>query len=378
MITSGNWSVKQIDFVDDDEGLIFIDADKEDSTRIDLYCVSIKGGTPQRLTRLGGAHDITFSKQGTFYIDRYSSLRQPAVMQLCTHDGRVVRRLGDSATPAFSRYALGKVEIFKIQTNDGVPLPATWVLPPDFNPRKRYPAVISVYGGPGKRSVIDVFPRRLDEYFLAQQGIIVLKVDHRGSGHFGKQGMEAMYRCLGKWEIADYCSAASYLQTLPFVDENLIGITGSSYGGYVAALALAAAPDSFSCGIADFAVSDWLLYDSVFTERYLDLPVENPEGYRQASVLSHLQTYRGGMRLTHGSMDDNVHMLNALQLLNAILDSGKTAELMIYPGLRHGVHGSKAVEFNKSALDFWKRKFFSVQQVGQVGPVKPSGQERKQ
>ncbi len=185
-----------------------------------------------------------------------------------------------------------------------------------------------------------------------------------------------MHRCLGKWEIADYCSAVDYLRTLPFVDGGKIGITGGSYGGYVAALALAAAPDFFSCGIAEFAVMDWALYDSVYTERYMDLPAENPEGYRQASVLSHAGTYRGGLRLTHGSMDDNVHMQNTLQFLNVILDLGKTAELMIYPGERHGVRGRKYVEDARSALEFWKRKFFAQEEVGPVGPVGPVGQEK--
>ncbi|TFG73901.1 MAG: S9 family peptidase, partial [Chrysiogenales bacterium] len=263
-----------------------------------------------------------------------------------------------SATPALRRVALAKVEIFKIPTADGLQLPAVWYLPADFNAEKKYPVVLSVYGSPGSRSATDAFPRHLDDYFLAQQGIIVLKVDHRGSAHFGKQGMEAMYRCLGKWEIADYSSAAAYLRGLPFIDGKKVGITGSSYGGYVAALALAAAPDSFACGIADFAVSDWSLYDSVYTERFMDLPTENPEGYRQASVLTHLPTYRGGLRLTHGSMDDNVHMQNVMQLLNGLLDLGKTAELMVYPGERHGVRGIKASEFRKAALDFWLRKFF--------------------
>jgi dipeptidyl-peptidase-4 len=377
MITSGKWSVNKIEFVDKKKGLAFVSADRDDSTRTDLYRVSFNGRSLQRLTGLAGTHGVTFSPAGSYFLDRFSSLQLPPLLQLCGRDGRVLRRLGESATPALGSVALGKVEIFKIPAGDGLQLPAVWVLPPDFKSEKRYPVVFSVYGGPGSRSVSDAFPRRLDDYFLAQQGIIILKVDHRGSGHFGKAGMEAMHRCLGKWEIADYSSAVAYLRTLPFVDGEKIGITGGSYGGYVAALALAAAPDSFACGIADFAVSDWSLYDSVYTERYMDLPAENPEGYRQASVLSHVATYRDGLRLTHGSMDDNVHMQNSLQLLNAILDSGKTAEFMVYPGERHGVRGIKAVEFNKSTLDFWKRKFFATQDVGQVGPVRPVGQEKK-
>jgi len=376
-VTSGKWSVSQIEFVDEKKGLALVSADKEDSTRTDLYQVPFNGAPLKRLTRLHGTHSVTFSNAGSYFIDRFSSLQQPPLLQLCARDGRALRCLGESATPALRRITLGKVEIFKIPTGDGLQLPAVWVLPPDFKAEKRYPVVLSVYGGPGSRSAIDAFPRRLDDYFLAQQGIIILKVDHRGSGHFGKVGMEAMHRCLGKWEIADYCDAVSYMRTLPFVNGNLIGITGGSYGGYVAALALAAAPDSFACGIADFAVSDWSLYDSVYTERYMDLPTENPEGYRQASVLSHVATYRGGLRLTHGSMDDNVHLQNTLQLLNGILDMGKTAELMVYPGERHGVRGLKAVEFKKSALDFWLRKFFSTSDRSSELDIGPVGQEKK-
>ncbi len=377
MITKGKWSVKRIEFVDEKKGLVFFSADKEDSTRTDLYRVSIVGGEPQRLTSLGGTHALTFSAAGSFYLDRYSSITRPAMMQLCDDSGRVIRKLGESAAPAWSDVALGKVEIFKIPAKDGLLLPAAWYLPCDFDAQKRYPVVISVYGGPGARSVVDAFPRRLDDYFLAQQGIIVLKVDHRGSGHFGKHGADAMYRCLGKWELADYCSAVDYLRTLPFVDGEKIGIIGGSYGGYIAALALAAAPDFFSCAIAEYAVSDWALYDSVYTERYMDLPSENPEGYRQASVLSHLQTYRGGLRLVHGSMDDNVHMQNALQLLNGILDLGKTAELMIYPGERHGIRSKKAVENAMAAIDFWKRHFFGQKTVNLISPFQPPQQEKK-
>jgi dipeptidyl-peptidase-4 len=378
MITSGKWSVNRIEFVDEKKGQVFFSADKEDTTRSDLYRASIKGGPLQRLTRLPGSHRVAFSPGGSFYTDRCSSLQKPALMQLCGRDGSVVRRLGDSVAPAFSGYALGKAEIFRIPTGDGLQLPAIWYLPPGFAAGKKYPVVMSVYGGPGVRSVIDAFPRRLDDYYLAQQGIIVVKVDHRGSGHFGKQGTDIMHRCLGKWEISDYCSAVAYLRTLPFIEGGKIGITGGSYGGYVAALALAVAPDSFSCGIAEFGVMDWALYDSVYTERYMDLPAENPEGYRQASVLSHVSTYRGGLRLTHGSMDDNVHMQNTLQFLNAILDLGKTAELMIYPGERHGVRGRKYGESASSSLEFWKRKFFAEEQVGPVGQVGPVRQEKQE
>jgi dipeptidyl-peptidase 4 len=370
MITAGKWSVNRIEFVDEKKGLVFFSADKEDSTRTDLYRADIKGGSAPRLTSLDGTHALTFSSNGSFYLDRYSSISKPPLLLLCDRNGRVIRELGASAAPAFRAVALGKVEMLRIPAGDGLQLPAVWYLPPDFDPRHRYPAVLSVYGGPGTRSVIDAFPRRLDDYYLAQQGIIVVKVDHRGSGHFGKQGTDIMHRCLGKWEIADYSAAAAFLRTLPFVDGAKIGISGGSYGGYIAALALVMAPDYFSCAIADFAVSDWALYDSVYTERYMDLPTENPEGYRQASVLSHLQNFRGGLFLRHGTMDDNVHWQNTLQLLNGLLDLGKNAELMVYPGERHGIRGIKSGTYYRSAIDFWTRKFFSPEKAGPIGPEK--------
>lgn len=366
-ITKGEWMVSRIEFVDEKSKFACFSADREDSTRSDLFQVKLDGGLLKRLTRTAGTHSVTFSRDGSYFLDRWSSQRQPAVLELCVRDGQVVRRLGESTSPKLAQYGLGKTEIFRIPTEDGLKLPAAWILPPDFSASNKYPVVISIYGGPGMRSVLDAFRRRLDAYYLAQEGIIVLTVDHRGSGHFGKKGMDAMHRSLGKWEIADYGSAVAWLRTLPFVDGSRIGITGGSYGGYVAALAVASAPDLFSCGIAEFAVTDWALYDSVYTERYMDLPMENPEGYRQASVLSHAASYRGGLRLTHGSMDDNVHMQNTLQFLDRLLDLGKSAELMVYPGERHGIRGKKAAEEAMSALDFWKRHFFAAQGVSPVG-----------
>ena len=373
-LTSGEWSVGRIEAVDERRGLVFFSADKEASTRSDLYRVPWTGGEPRRLTADGGSHFAAVSPRGSFFLDRFSSLRQPWRLRLCRGDGRVVRSLGESVTPALAGCALGRAEIFLIPAAGGLQLPAAWILPPDFDASRKYPVVMSIYGGPGARSVRDAFPRRLGDHYLAALGIIVMTVDHRGAGHHGKRGQELMHRCLGKWELADYGSAVAWLRQQPFIDGGRIGISGGSYGGYVAALALVSAPDLFRCGIAEYSVTDWALYDSVYTERYMDTPGENPEGYRQGSVLSHVGTYRGGLRLTHGSMDDNVHMQNSLQLLDALLDLGKTVELMVYPGERHGIRGRKAEENAASSVEFWERHFFSKE----VGPVRPVGQVRQE
>jgi dipeptidyl-peptidase-4 len=373
-LTRGEWSVSRIDALDEGRRAVCFSADREDSTRSDLYRVGLDGGAPVRLTREGGSHRASVSPRGSFFIDRWSTRNRPAVLDLCGGDGRLVRRLGDSAAPAFAQYGLGKSELFRIPAADGLKLPAAWILPPGFDPSAKYPVVLSIYGGPGARGVLDAFPRRLDGHYLAQEGIIVLAVDHRGSGHFGKSGEERMHRCLGRWEMADYGSAVDWLRTLPFVDGARIGIEGGSYGGYVAALAVVSDPGRFACGIAEYSVTDWALYDSVYAERYMDTPQENPDGYRQSSVLSRLDSYRGNLRLTHGSMDDNVHLQNSLQLLDRLLDLGQTVELMIYPGERHGVRGRKAAENARSALEFWRKHFFP-ERVGPVGPVRQEKEE---
>jgi len=357
-LTRGEWSIRSLAGVAEDRDLIFFNAAKDDSTVSDLFRIPLAGGALRRLTSGQGTHEPTVSPRGDYFLDRFSSLSRPPRLDLFNDAGEKVREIGDSRLPGFAGYDLATVEQFRIRTVDGTALPACWFLPPAFDPRLKYPVLLSIYGGPGACSVIDKFPATMENYFLAQQGIIVVMVDHRGSGHFGKKGMSLMHRQLGRWEMNDYGEAARYLSSLPFVDSKRLGITGKSYGGYVTSLALAIRADLFAFGQAEFSVTDWRLFDSVYSERYLDAPEENPEGYRQASVLTHAGGYRGGLRLVHGSLDDNVHLQHTLQLLNALLDLGKPVEVMIYPGERHGVRGSKRAGYKRSFVDYWRRCFF--------------------
>ncbi len=226
--------------------------------------------------------------------------------------------------------------------------------------------------------VLDAFPRRLDDYFLAQEGIIVLAVDHRGSGHFGKRGMDLMHRCLGKWEIADYSSAVAWLRTLPFVDGGRIGITGGSYGGYVAALAVVSAPDVFSCGIAEYSVTDWSLYDSVYTERFMDLPAENPEGYRQASVLTHagdLPRRPAPHPRQHGRQRPHAEHPAAAQLPAGPGEDGRAHDL---PG--RAPRGARAQGGRGRRLlpRILEKNVLRQEEVGPVGPVGQVRQEKKE
>jgi dipeptidyl-peptidase-4 len=351
-LTEGKWSVVDLEALDEKGERVYFTAKKEASTRTDLYSVSLSGNGLRRLTSGAWTHAVRVSPGGKYFVTTYSSVATPPKMALYTGEGNLVRQLGDSRGSEFDSYELGKTELFTIPTPDGYDLPALWTLPPRFDPSKKYPVLISVYGGPNSATVSDGWKGTGSEW-LAEEGLIQLSVDHRGSGHFGKEGVTLMHRNLGKWEMNDYCEAVKWLRAKSFVDSTRICITGGSYGGYVTCLALTEGADYFTHGVALFSVTDWLLYDSHYAERYMGLPAENPEGYRSASVLTYADRYRGVLRIVHGTMDDNVHMQNSLQLIDRLEDLNKHFEFMAYPGERHGWGGKKGIHLRNESYRFY-------------------------
>jgi dipeptidyl-peptidase 4 len=351
-LTSGAWAVKSIACVDAQKGVVYFTATKEASTRTDLYRVDLDGKNLKRLTAGPYTHDVRVSTAGSFFISTYSNVATPQRMGLYRNDGSLVRELGDSRTEELAGYNLGKTEIFTIPTPDGYKLPAVWTLPVNFTPTKRYPVIISIYGGPGSAGVADGW-QGISRQWLANEGVIQVAVDHRGSGHFGKAAEALMHRQLGRWEMEDYGTAAQWLRAQPFVDTTAVCITGGSYGGYVTLMAMTVHPDLFTHGIAEYAVVDWLLYDSHYTERYMDLPSENPEGYHKASVLEYAHNLKGMLRIDHGTMDDNVHMQNAIQLIDTLESMNKHFEFLFYPGGRHGWGGPKSTHLQSENYRFY-------------------------
>ncbi|MBN1196101.1 MAG: DPP IV N-terminal domain-containing protein, partial [Candidatus Aminicenantes bacterium] len=360
-LTRGNWAVHAIHHVDQKRGEILFSAALRDSAQSQGYRISLTGGDMICLTPDEGWHNLTPAPDGRLFLDRHSALNRPDRLDLLDSRGRLVRRLGDAASPAVSEFQLDRMQLLRVPAGEGIELPLLLLLPPDFNEDKSYPVILNVYGGPGAMSVRNAFPgsRGMTGFFLAQMGIVIATADHRGAGHHGKAGMDQMHRRLGEWEIHDYTRVVEHLKSKPWVDAERIGISGGSYGGYVTALALARAPEVFQYGIASFSVTDWKLYDSVYTERYMDTPEENPDGYKKASVMEYIDGYRGGLRLIHGTLDDNVHMQNSLQLLNALQDAGKPVEFMAFPGERHGFRGPKRLFESRCGIDFWSRRFFA-------------------
>jgi dipeptidyl-peptidase-4 len=355
-LTSGNWNVTSLVKVDEQNQQIYFIGTADNPTQKHLYRINFAGKNLQRLTPAPGVHKTDISPSAKYFIDRYSSIGQPSKIDLYRSDGKYLRTIGDQKTAVFDNYEWGRVEIFSIPTDDGLNLPALWILPANLKSDRRYPVIFSIYGGPESAKVENQF-RSLQDHYFAQQGIITIVVDNRGSGYFGKAGMLMMNRHLGKWEVDDLITAVKWLRRQPFIDSTRIGITGSSYGGYTTCMALTYGADYFTHGVASLSVTDWRLYDAVYTERYMDKPDENPQGYEFASVMTHADRLKGKLLLIHGSMDDNVHYQNTLQLVSKLQDLGIQFELMIYPGERHGLGGLKRRHEDRLIFDFWMRNF---------------------
>ena len=264
-----------------------------------------------------------------------------------------------------SAYALPK--LVYITTEDGFKLPGMIVYPKDFDETKKYPVHVDIYGGPNTPLVRDrwVAPNASNQWY-SENGIIQITVDPRAAGHNGRAGLDMIYRQLTVWEVKDFCAWATALQNLSFVDADKIGVEGFSFGGTMTSMLLMQAPDKFHYGIAGGGVYDWALYDSHYTERYMDTPQANPEGYEVSKVLNYVSGYpvdyssvNGAavepvmLKLTHGTGDDNVHHQNTLQLLDAMHREGKNFEFMIYPDGMHGYYGYQGDHFNKANRAFW-------------------------
>ncbi|HWW40544.1 S9 family peptidase [Pedobacter sp.] len=351
-ITTGKWQVTRLLKADEQHKVIYFMARKEASTRTDLYRVDYNGKNLKRLTFGDYTHQVDLSPSGDKFITTYSNVSTPPKRALLDNNGKILKELGDSKSADFGQYAFGKTEMITIPTDDGYLLPAVITYPTDFDKAKRYPVIFSMYGGPNAGTVTNTWKGTANQWW-ANEGIVQISVDHRASGQFGKEGVALMHRNLGKWEMKDYMTAGRWLKAQPWVNQNKLLITGHSYGGYMTCMALTYGADVFDYGYAGAPVTSWELYDSHYTERFMDMPQENPEGYKNASVLTYADRYKGLLRIMHGDMDDNVHMQNTIQLIDKLENLNKHFELMIYPGGRHGWGGIKSAHDLSERIRFY-------------------------
>jgi len=350
-VTSGEWEVRDVLRVDEKEKQIYFTASFTSPTGTDLCRVSL-GGETELISEKGKSHRISLAPHGPLYIDRFSDPMTPTRANVCEVDKGTVRKLDTNPVYAREQYKFGKYERVKITLKDGFVLEGAITYPPDFDPKKKYPVWLFTYGGPGMPTLRDEWGGgRILEQSLATSGIIAFRVDPRSASGKGAQSAWACYKQLGVQELKDLEEAVAWLALNPYIDASRVGISGHSYGGFIAAYALTHSK-TFSAGIASSAVTDWKLYDTIYTERYMLTPKENPEGYAKSSCVAAAKNLNGKLLVVHGMMDDNVHMQNSVQLVEALQRANKSFEMMFYPSSRHGIGGA---HYLKLQLEFIRR-----------------------
>jgi dipeptidyl-peptidase-4 len=355
-VTQGEWLVDKIVGVDARRELVYFTSTKDDVRERRIWRVRLDGSELTRLTPEAGTHDGQLSASGDFVIGSFSNLAQAPVTRLLDADGRLLRVV-DAPESRLAEFALATPELVDLKAADGVLLHGLLVKPADLDPSRRYPVLVRVYGGPHAETVRDAFNSvPLFEHYLAQRGILVWHLDNRGSWGRGHAFETAIFKDLGRQELADQLAGLAYLKALPYVDGSRLGINGWSYGGYMTLFALANAPEVWKCGIAGAPVTDWRLYDSIYTERYMRTPKDNPDGYKSAAPLTNAAKVKARLLLIHGTADDNVHLQNTLVFVDALVKAGVPHELQLQPGQKHGFTGKPAQDFlNRAEAEFLEK-----------------------
>ena len=340
-LTQGDWDVSSIAGVDEQNEMVYFSAGVEDPHETHLYSIGLNGKGLKRLTSRPGTHHITLSDDFKFFIDRHSDSSVPAATRLHSIDGKEITLISDSAPDSLFDYQLSSPELIKVPTEDGDFVYATIFKPIDFDSARKYPVIFEVYGGPGSCSLTKVWR---SSYFLwyqymLQHGYIIFKLDNRGTGCRGSSFAKQAYRRLGEYEVKDVIHGAIFLGKLPYIDSNRFGIWGWSYGGYVTILNMLNAADYFKVGVAVASVTSWYNYDSIYTERFMDTPANNQEGYKVADALQYADKLKGKLLMIHGTADDNVHVSNTMQLAQKFQQLNKQFDLMLYPGKEHSLYG---------------------------------------
>ena len=343
-LTEGRWEVRSLNAADEEAGSAYVSGTYRSAIGADVVRVALDGSGPTLLTQAPGSHRASFPEDGPIehWIATSSDLHTPTTMTLRrANDGETVRELGGGEVPDIERFQVSPPELLTIATSDGVDLAAMLIRPHGFDPERVYPAWVHVYGGPHAQQVRDGWQGSRGMWFqyLAQQGIVILVVDNRIASGKGVESTWPVYRNFGEQELIDLVEAVDWLGAKPWVDAERIGLDGWSFGGYMTLYALTRS-DRFRAGIAGGSVVDWRAYDSIYTERYMSTPDDNPDGYERTSVLETAGDLHGDLLIIHGTMDDNVHMQNTLQMAWKLQKAGKPFEMMLYPKSRHGVTDS--------------------------------------
>lgn len=353
-VTSGEWEARDLHGVDE-QGRVYFSGTERSPIGVDVYRVDLDGSGLERLSGRPGTHSAQFDPQLALYVDTWSDVRTPPQVRLHdAADGSEVRVVDANPTPELDALDLGEVELLQVPTGDGFLMEAMLIRPPDFDPSRKYPVLQYNYGGPHAPVVRDSWggTTYLWHQLLAQRGYVIWYCDNRSASGKGIAPTWQAYGQMGVVELRDIEDGVDWLRQQPWVDGERIGIWGWSYGGFMTAYALTHST-SFKAGIAGAPVTDWRLYDTIYTERYMRMPQNNPEGYDATSVVRAAGDLHGNLLILHGTMDDNVHMQNSVQLIYELQKAGKEFDLMVYPRARHGVREPELVWHLRRRMTDW-------------------------
>ncbi len=337
-VTNGDWDVIKVMGINPETQTIYYTSAEASPLEEQLYSIRFDGSHEKRLSPAAGYHRFDMSPNTKYYIDTYSSINEPQQVELWNTDGKMIKKLenNNSVSEFVEKHAYSPKVLFSFTTTDGQKLDCSMIKPFNFDSTKKYPVILAIYGGPESHSVYNSWESSGWDQYLAQQGYIIVDVNNRGIANYGSKFEKIVYKQLGKWESHDFAETARYLAALPYVDGANMAIMGTSYGGYSTTYTMVTHPGVFKVGIANSAVTDWRLYDDIYTERYMGLLNDNKEGYIKSSVMTYADSLQGRLLLVHSTMDDNVHVRNTMQLLTALTNAGKDADLRIYPPGAHG------------------------------------------
>jgi dipeptidyl-peptidase 4 len=340
-ITTGDWSVSEFVGINEERNILYYLSTEISSTEKHLYSIHLNGKSKQQLSIMPGTHKANFSPDFKYYISTSSNVHEPPKTTLYRSNAKIIKTLieNSKSLKQAEEYAFAKTEFFYIPLTNGDSLNAYIMKPFDFDPEKSYPVLMHVYGGPGSQYVVNQWNNNMWHHLLTQHGYIVVCVDNRGTGGKGKSFQHITYKQLGKYESEDQIAAAKYISAWPFVDKDRIGIWGWSYGGYMSSLCLFLGHDVFKAAIAVAPVTNWRYYDTIYTERYLQRPQDNPSGFDDFSPVNHAANLSGAFLLIHGTGDDNVHFQNAVELQNALIIANKQFNSFYYPDRNHSIYG---------------------------------------
>ncbi|MGH9406607.1 MAG: S9 family peptidase [Terriglobia bacterium] len=355
-LTEGNWMIDHPVFtnapsfqVDQATGWVYFESTDPDPRERQIDRVRLDGTGFQQLTTEHGTHALTLSPDGRYLIDRFSNITTPPEIRLLKPDGTAITTV-DKPEDHLAEYSLGSTD-FVTLTSSGATLYARLVKPPDFDPSKKYPVIVDIYGGPGIQIVRNQWGATgwMDQ-LLSEHGFLIWSLDNHGSAGRGHKFETVIFEHMGKRELQDQLAGIHYLKSLPYVDPSRVGIFGWSYGGYMTLYALTHAPGVFKCGVAGAPVTDWHYYDSIYTERYMRTPDQNAAGYGDSSDVLAAGKLRAKLLLIHGVADDNVHLMNTINFINALIENRIPYQLYLQPAQKHGFSGTAATWYRDDRI----------------------------